>query len=554
MQWIKKDGSLKTVADVIRKNTGMEPGKFLASAKESSITNAKAAAARMLQAVNNGEPVSIIGDYDADGITSGSILYLTFAFLGVHPKMRFPRRFSEGYGISEKMVDEIDSGLLITVDNGIAAFDCIKKAKEKGLYVIIVDHHLNEDNLPPADIIVNPHTTGDDDFKDYCGAGLSYRICREMLEMSLGEEPGKEKVYGYRAYMRKQKDELVRKLSSLAAVGTVADVVPLLKENRKIVIDGLVNINEGHVTNGMKALMSATKNMQMDEVDIGYSFAPTINAAGRLNDNGAMMVFRLLASESLDEKKLNAVAENLVEINTERKNIVNDALAKVAEKVDPEHLDAGIVVLMPGISEGVIGIIAGKLSEEYKRPAIVFTDGQEDGFLKGSGRSPEGIHLKNILDKCRDVLYKYGGHAGAAGMTVKAVQFDEFRNRFVQEVAKECVNFEHDVSYYDLDIRPEDVDAAYNEVERFRPFGAGNEAILFKILNFEGKNGFTTKYRVLGDSHVKIMGKYNDALAFGLYDQFKPLSEEKSWNLIGDMYENTYNGITSVQIKVKDFA
>ena len=154
---------------------------------------------------------------------------------------------------------------------------------------------------------------------------------------------------------------------------------------------------------------------------------------------------------------------------------------------------------------------------------------------------------------CSEFLYKYGGHSGAAGMTVSKENYSDFKMCFINALISKYGNIEFKDEYYDLDINPEDVNQVYEEVLKYAPYGEGNEPILFKINNFEGKDGYSNKYRVLGDEHIKIIGKHNDALAFGLYDKFIPLAEEKSWNLIGDMYENTFNGITSIQIKVRDF-
>ena len=535
MSWIKRDGS-KTVEEIIKRNTGLTASDFLNSAVESSVTNAYECALAIEDAILEDKPITIIGDYDADGITAASILYLTLNHFQIVPKVRFPKRFSEGYGISDKMIDEIDEGVLITVDNGIAAHDCIKKAKEKGLSTIIIDHHLFEGSLPEAHIIVNPHVIGNDDFKDYCGAGLAYKICKEILLRS----------------NKSARYTVIKQIKALAAIGTVADVVPLIKENRKIVIEGMEEINSGNVTNGLSALLKIMKVSKVDEGTIGYNLAPIINASGRLNDNGALLVFKLLASNSNDKEKLEAVAEKLISINNERKTLVSEAIEK-ANEIYSEDIAPAIILNIPEINEGIIGIIAGKLAETYKKPCVIFSNSKEEGFLKGSGRSYGNIHLKKLLDMCSEFLYKYGGHSGAAGMTVSKENYSDFKMCFINALISKYGNIEFKDEYYDLDINPEDVNQVYEEVLKYAPYGEGNEPILFKINNFEGKDGYSNKYRVLGDEHIKIIGKHNDALAFGLYDKFIPLAEEKSWNLIGDMYENTFNGITSIQIKVRDF-
>lgn len=532
MIWKKKD-SCKTVEDVIKRNTSMKIEEFLCPKENPYIEGLAKAVNVIKDSIKSGEKITVVTDYDCDGITSAVIMYLLFKELGVSAKIRLPKRFSEGYGLSEKIINEIDSGLLITVDNGISAFNEIKKAKGKGLKVIVVDHHITENQLPPADVIIDPHIVGNNEFEHYCGAGLAYRLASEFLDKN---------------------SDLFKKIKGIAAIGTVSDVVPLIGDNRNIVIGGITNINEGYVTRGLASLLSQIKVQSVDESTLGFSLGPIFNAQGRLYDNGASVSYRLLASESEDKEKLDDISLKLIATNNERKTMVNEGYEKLFSKISEavSKKTSAVIVYLEGIGEGIIGILAGKIAEETHRPCFVFTDSENSEILKGSGRSYGNINIKSLLDKVNQGCYlKYGGHPGAAGLSIYKNKFAEFKNEFIS-LCDKVSDFNFDTVYYDLEINQENIDSVYEEVKKYAPYGEGNNSIVFCLKDFTPTEKFGAKYKAIGENHIKLFGKTNDAIGFGLYSKFKERIDNGKWNLLGDMSENTFNGKTAVQFVFRD--
>ena len=287
-EYTKRD-SCMTMEEVIERNTGMPLKAFLTPQPNPYIHNMDRAVYFFKKKVNDAAEkkeilqIKIVGDYDADGMNASAILYdAIISYLKANSlaeyaevSVRLPRRYSEGYGLSEKIIDESESGLIITVDNGIAAIDAIKKAKDKGIDVIILDHHLGGEKLPCADIIVDPHCEGMSTFKHYCGAGLAYRFAEMLITNK----------------------DLLDKLLVLAGIATVADVVPLIGANRYLVRQSLKLINRGIATSGVLALVRKMRLEKITAEDYGYKIGPVCNASGRLLDDGAMDIFHLLSQE-----------------------------------------------------------------------------------------------------------------------------------------------------------------------------------------------------------------------------------------------------------------
>lgn len=531
MVWKKKD-SCTTIKEVVERNSGMLVDKLLSSKEKPLLYNLDKAVTGIKSAIENKQQITVVADYDCDGITSAAIMYLLFKELGVNVKIRLPKRFSEGYGLSEKIIDEISSGLLITVDNGISAFNEIQIAKDKGLDVIVMDHHLTDGELPPADIIIDPHIVGENEFEHYCGAGLAYRLACEMID----------------------NEDLLKTITGIAAIGTVADIVPLIDDNRNIVINGIKYINQGYITNGLRALLRQLKSQEVDETFLGFTLAPILNAQGRLYDNGASISYRLLASESENNKKLDDIALEMITVNNTRKTIVNENYDLLQDNIDlaVKNKDSAIIVNMNNINEGVVGILAGKIAEETHRPCFVFTNSDDVNILKGSGRSYGNINIKSILDKIdKSYFAKYGGHPGAAGVSLYKDKFDNFKSAFVS-LCNQVSDFDFDTIYYDLEINQDEIDDIYCEVKKYAPYGEGNKPIVFCVKDFLPTEKFGAKYKAIGENHIKLFGKNNDAIGFGLYNKFKDKDEKGKWDLLGDINENTYNGKTSIQFIFRD--
>lgn len=317
-----------TMEEVIERNTGMSLKAFLTPQPNPYIHNMDRAVYFFKKKVNDAAEkkeilqIKIVGDYDADGMNASAILYdAIISYLKANSlaeyaevSVRLPRRYSEGYGLSEKIIDESESGLIITVDNGIAAIDAIKKAKDKGIDVIILDHHLGGEKLLCADIIVDPHCEGMSTFKHYCGAGLAYRFAEMLITNK----------------------DLLDKLLVLAGIATVADVVPLIGANRYLVRQSLKLINRGIATSGVLALVRKMRLEKITAEDYGYKIGPVCNASGRLLDDGAMDIFHLLSQEldvfalDYDEQllKLHSLADTVIERNVERRRITEEALER----------------------------------------------------------------------------------------------------------------------------------------------------------------------------------------------------------------------------------
>ena len=521
----------ETIRDVVLHNTGLTEEEFF-HPKALPVKNLDAAAALILSHLRNGEPITIVGDYDCDGVTASSILYLLLRRLGRESCVRLPRRFSEGYGMSPAIVDEIESGLIVAVDNGISAIEAVREAKRKGLSVLILDHHLPAETLPDADVIVDPHVHGDA-FCGYCGAGLAFRLALELLS---------------------EEDRAMRNaMAALAAIGTIADVMPLTGYNRVIVQGGLqVMNNPGFLKNyipGLASLIEAAEMESFNETDVAFSLAPMINAAGRLLDNGAEIAFQAIVSGSPEQ------ARKLTEINEERKKEVAAAVESAKEIMAEGCLygEVPLCVCLPGINEGVIGIIAGKLSEEFKVPSFVFTD--KDGIWKGSGRSYGGYNLKNLLDRSKSLLLNYGGHEGAAGLSLIQTDYDAWK-LLVMENASDYVLNDVNTVEYDLEITPDEISESIRELQKYAPFGEGNPRPVFLIRSMALSPRQGAFYKVMGKEgeHLKLFGPKCSCVGFGMSEKYKDDAKyARILDLVGMLGTNTFLGRTENQIELLDF-
>ena len=526
MHMFKKKGNCSTIKDVIKRNHP-DINDFLFPEKEPEIKNLREAA-DYLKKLTTEDPeclVTIVGDYDVDGIHAVTIMVKMLYAYGLVPSVRIPHRISEGYGLSEKIIDEIPSGLVITVDNGIAAIDAIKKAKEKGLHVIIIDHHLPvKENgqivLPDADIIIDPWIYGNGYYTGYCGAGLAYRFAKELLPKTNIDD-----------------------LKVLAAIATITDIMPLEGANRPLVRDGLRLINKGRTVPGMRQLLRKLKLQDhITEDDFGFSIGPVINAPGRLYDDGASSVLDVLAADWKDYC-LPWKCNKLLEANEERKKQVREALDSLNFQKTSQN---SLVLFNPDWGEGIVGLIAGKLCEKYYLPVIVFTR-SKDGNLKGSGRSIPGIHLKDVLDHIpKTLMIGYGGHEGAAGLSIKEADFKLFKSEF----QKACGNLPPKPEItYDLDL-PFDIADTLKELENYRPYGPKNPKIRF---HFYFK---VDRVEQLGDgTHIKLTNNTTslELIGFHMYDAYLTVGAPEKIEVIGYLSERWVNGKSTSQIEMLCF-
>lgn len=536
--YIKKDKYNDIRSIVLRnmRDNGYTEEVFF-DTKEPFLYNLKEAVefAKDYLALNDDTTITIIGDYDVDGICATEIMrrglctYIAEEGLKAAVNTRLPRRFSEGYGLSEKIVDEIDSGLVITVDNGIASFYAIKKAKNKGLSVIITDHHLppiknGKMVLPDADVILDPHIDPlKSDFEDYCGAGLAYRFVKLL-------NPNKKFL----------------ELLSLASIATVADIIPLYGANREMVRNGLELFNHLKVVPGLKNLMIklSIADGHATEDDYGFKIGPTFNASGRLFDNGAERVLRLLKMD-YDDPKIPFKANNLIKTNEERKAITKKDMERVLEHYDGKR---PIVIHDEEIGEGIIGLVAGRMTESYHSPSIVFTKTEKEGIIKGSGRSIPEINLKEVLDKIQDKIVGYGGHAGAAGLSIELSKLDDFKDAF-EKACGEIPELSKDV-YYDMELEVNEIPMVVQELNSYAPYGEKNPKILFHMKYEVNPEKFT---RIGDGTHFMIKDDVITIMGFGKADEYEKKGKPSKLDCVGYLSESWYNGNCSYKFELVSF-
>lgn len=429
------------------------------------------AAEVVYQAIAAGRRIIIYGDYDVDGVTGTALLWKCIKLLGGDVGYYIPRRADEGYGLNHKAVRSLakhGASLLITVDCGIADIDEAQTAKECGLELIITDHHQPGETLPQAAAIVHPSLPGGGyPFAGLCGAGVALKLAWSICQL----ESGTKKVS---PRMRKYLIHAV----GLAAMGTVADVVPLVDENRALVMHGLATIKE-HPGPGLEALMKIAQVFDKPAVsseDVAFSLGPRINAAGRLGQ--AIMAVELLITDKADRAE--ELAQYIDQLNSDRQSlerrIMLAANKQVKEHFDPKN-DAALVLADREWNPGVIGIVAGRLAEKYHRPVILIAwDRLAAKPGMGSARSVPGFNLHAALAACEEHLVGYGGHAAAAGLKIEEDKLDAFRHDFCQHAAEEIAAGNRTA---ELRIDAEASLAEFTfqtvtQMERLAPFGQSN--------------------------------------------------------------------------------
>lgn len=529
-KWEKRD-CCNTLSEVIERNTGMSIAD-LDKVYNTPIKGLKDVASHLKRLAAEEKSVTVFADYDCDGICSAVIMNAILHSLGIKFNIMFPKR-STGYGLQPHDVEKIESDVIITIDNGIAAFEGVNAAKEKGIEVIIIDHHLQSvEGVPNADYIIDPHVFKDEEdyFEDWCGAGLGYELSRLLCDES-----------SQMACLQ------------FAAIATVADVVPLLKDNRKIVKEGLTLINKTKVPSLRNFIASINKGSYslpvVDETTIGFKFGPIINAMGRIEDN-AQYVYKYFISG--DQEML----DHMIEVNERRKELVTQSFERACEIITEECLfgDVPIIVHDPQTVSGIVGVVAGRLAETYNTPVICLTDDENDPeIVHGSARSTDDINIKEALDKVSDLLEKYGGHAGAAGISLRKENIDNLRMRFsdvfVEIPDKKEMNLE-----YDLEITADQIGEFMTELKRFGPYGEGNPnpSVLvkdFKLFPRAGKF-----YTLIGSdaNTVKFFGNNSSAIGFDMAQKYKDIGVPKILNVVGKISENHY-GKPEPQIEMQDF-
>jgi len=484
------------------------------------LKNAEAAAAIIADGIAARKRFRIIGDYDVDGIMSVYILYRCMTAAGATVDYRIPDRIKDGYGLNEDMVREcIDAGveMIVTCDNGIAALEPIRMAKEAGITVVLTDHHeiplLETENglvktMPAADSIVNPKQDGETTpMTGICGAVVAYKVMYCLAEQ-LGL-PG----------------ALLRQMIPYAAMATVCDVMELRGENRTIVALGLQLLRDSNDI-GLNALIEENQinKENLSSYHLGFVLGPCLNASGRLDV--AVRGLRLLLCDNPVEAA--AMAKEITELNRVRKDMTARGVEEAKKQVMAEKtLPPVLVIYLPECHESLAGIIAGRIREKFYRPTIILTDA-EDG-IKGSGRSIDGYHMYEALCEVQDLLSKFGGHPKAAGMSLPKENLQEFRRRLVEN----CRLTEEDLTEkVSIDvILPFGLvtEQVIGELKLLEPFGVGNEKPLFAERNLKlqharilGKNA-----NVLKLSAENEYGRQFEVMYFGDIEEFEAEIEAK---------------------------
>lgn len=440
------------------------------------LPNMKQAVHRLFQARERSESLVIFGDYDVDGVTSTTILYETLKSLGWIVHCYLPHRLHEGYGLTSEgaanCLKRYPTRLFLAVDCGSTAVDTIAELKSQGVEVIVLDHHQVSDPPPEAYAVVNPQLAGPDEpsFRELCSAGLAFKLAHAIVKM--GKKAGWSSAWNYD----------LKKLLDLVALGTIADLVPLLNENRILTSVGLDRLNRTNRP-GIRALMEVAQVRQPVGVyEVGFQLGPRLNAAGRLEN--AEEALSLFMADSSGQAEF--IAQALDARNRERQQIEQQIVEEVINKVKARFRPDRDWVIVEGCADwhvGVIGIVASRLMREFSRPTIVI--GSESGEWRGSGRSVEGFDLAAALRECDELLLRHGGHAMAAGLTIDPAHLDSFRVKLnhlasqalTKELLKPKLRLDAEIMLGDLTLEQ------LEDLERIQPTGQANPPIQLMVKN-----------------------------------------------------------------------
>ncbi|MBN2189947.1 MAG: single-stranded-DNA-specific exonuclease RecJ [Candidatus Aureabacteria bacterium] len=507
------------------------------------IDGVEKAARRILSAARSNEKICVYGDYDADGITAASILLRLFKSGNLDCFAYIPNRFDEGYGINLDAVNEILSSgctLIISVDCGIKAFEPAGYLKEKKVDLIITDHHEPADSVPESYCIINPkvqYKTGD--MRNLSGAGIAFKLAHGIVKLA---RTGNDTFSGFD----------LKELLDLTAVGTIADIVPLVGENRIFAKNGLARIRHSN-NEGLRSLVKVLSlKPPFRTYDVSFRLGPVINAAGRIED--ANKCVELLTSKDTDSTE--KIAKTLVLHNVSRQNteagIISSAVKKIEKLKDKNRLNKLIMLEDRDWSTGVIGIAASKLARIYNRPVIIF--GFEKGIWKGSGRSVEKFNLIEGIEKFAGLIDSYGGHEMAAGLSIRPENYEAFRAAFTAHM-NEVIKEDDLIPVLNISARAHfrEIDSAFlSELLRMEPFGQGNPEPV--LATFDAEVGNTPQ--VVGGKHLKFnVSKDGYALSCIAFDKAEEFGGIKKGALLDIAYkvkENNYMNRRQPQLILQD--
>ena len=488
---------------------------------------------RVLQAIEQKEKIMIYGDYDADGITSITVLKSFLEERGLEVASYIPNRLDEGYGLNKTALKKIyDDGyrLIITVDCGISGIEEVDYANSLGMEVLITDHHEPAETLPKAVAVVDAKRKDNKyPFNQLEGVGVVFKLIQAIsIKLDLEEKE-------YLKYL------------DIVCIGTISDIVPLIDENRVIAKLGLKLIAQTKNI-GLKALLEVIGFKNIDSTTISFGVAPRINACGRMGDE--QVALDLFLEKDYDKAKELAIKLN--EYNIERQTIEKSIFDEATEKIEKNEKDkACIIVGSEGWHHGIIGIVASKVTEMYFKPSILICFEGNDG--KGSGRSIPGFDLHDALTECSDYLEKFGGHSMAVGVTVSRDKFELFKNKF-EEYAKShdidkiipVINIDSELSLKDIDID------SVKSLQKLEPYGEANKMPVFMIRNLK-----INSIRALSEGkHLKLTlkddGYMINAIGFNMGNLSNEYLIDDKVDVIGNLDINSFNGNDSIQLILKD--
>ena len=500
------------------------------------------------KAVSKGETICVYGDYDVDGVTATATLYLFLKEIGAKVTYYVPNRLEEGYGLNREAIDEIcakNVSLIVTVDCGITGFAEVDYAKSKGLKIIITDHHQPGDLLPEnADAVINPLRPDDEyPFKYLSGVGVAFKL-----------------IMALRYYLNSEKNYLgnlpnLKKYLDLVTLGTVADVVPLVGENRVFVKHGLKILTEGSSLIGIEELKKITglTNTKINASHVGFILAPRINAVGRMgsSDRGV----RLLITDDKNEARW--LAEELDQENRYRQGIEKTILAESYSKIENERLHEkykGIVLFCEEWHPGVIGIVASRVVEKYYRPTIVIT--RENGLGKGSARSIPSFHLYDGLRGISDILESFGGHKYAAGIKIDMNNIGTLQERFHKIISEKLTEEDFiPIICVDAILDASDINDDFIEwIDKMRPFGSGNPEPTFFMEGLHKKQQFSHigKDKRHFKGYLEKNGRVFQTIGYNMGEYEEVLMNSYKFDILFVPEFNNWLGEKTIQLKLKD--
>ncbi|MBC7232117.1 MAG: single-stranded-DNA-specific exonuclease RecJ [Chloroflexi bacterium] len=498
------------------------------------------AVARLRQAIRAGEAIAVYGDYDVDGVAATALLVSVLRALGAQAMPYIPNRMDEGYGLNIPALKTLaDQGirLVITVDCGVRSIQEAAFARKRGLDLIITDHHAVGEELPPAVAIIDPRREDDRyPFKHLAGVGLAFKLAQALLRAESRVPVSKAKVLP-------QEEELL----DLVALGTVADLAPLIGENRALVCRGLEQLQKRQRP-GIAAMLeeAGLQPEQVDATAIGFVLGPRLNAAGRLDH--AMASYKLLTTPSIEEAV--RLAQQLGAQNRERQQRMNEMVEMARQEVLALGDDLIYILAHPAYTVGIAGLVASRITEEFYRPTLVIA--LEEGQSKGSARSISAFHITKALDECKDLLVKHGGHAAAAGFTICNDKLDAFRAR-LREIAARQLTPQDLLPSLKIDATLPLTQANGKTlalIEELQPFGVGNPKPTFLSYNVRVRDS-----RPISTERGGVKLKLSDGVAIWDAIAFQEIAAQNLSERIDVVYtlqSNTWNGRRWIELVVKD--